>query len=103
MKKIRKGSIVWDNVNNCFTKVLTSPEKNEIPDFLMKSTGNATSFAFNDIVLVEDTTGESKFTCRNKPCYIRKLDQLIPKAEYLELRAKIISLSHIEGEVPYKN
>jgi hypothetical protein len=106
MYKIRKGSIVWDNVLKEKTKVLSRPGTGELPDALMQITGYHRMPHFVNHVLVEERNPNfigKGMTCNNKPCYIRSIGQCIPYKQYLKQRVEAISLGQGASNNPYIN
>jgi hypothetical protein len=98
MSKIRKGSIVWDNKTKEYTKVLTSPSKGDLPDGLSLMTGRLRDKKiFSNHVLVANNSNifmVRPMTYNNKPCRIRRIEELIPRKEYLELKKELLIKSN---------
>jgi hypothetical protein len=94
MKKIRKGSIVWDLQHHDKLKVLTTPGSGELPDALCFNTGRKYDpKIFGNFVLVktEENLGIGP-TCNNVRCRIRRIKNLIPYDEHLKHLEDIQSL-----------
>jgi hypothetical protein len=89
MRKIRKGSIVWDTMLKHRTKVLTSPSKGELNDKLMLLSGHRyhkdkrQDFAFCK-VMEEDSIYPHANTVNNVPAYLVMISRLMPYDEYLK-------------------
>lgn len=94
MSKIRKGSIVWDDKTRQFTKVLNSVSKGEVPDSLFLKTGKANHSALKGIALLYDNSAHPRMTCNNAPCYMKRVDHLLTRKQYLEYKKELLIKSN---------
>ena len=86
MRKLRKGSIAWDKQYKEKVKLLTSPDKGELPDGLAIACGKKYHpIMVGHILVSQEYRNPYGIRYNNKPCRISRIGNLIPIEEYLKI------------------